>query len=201
GRGAVREAQRALRFRDRRARRRALRAGGRRGPVREQQADPPDHHLRQATAGGVQGCAVLARAGVRDRAAAVPRLRGEGGHAARACEGAERRAAEGGRERGVPQVPAGAIRGRGQLRARVGRRGVPRSTARGHEERDGEEIVTRLRAAVPYAAVLAVALYLYHATDAFAAMGREGQLSPAFWPRAVLGLLMLVCAWEIARAA
>jgi putative tricarboxylic transport membrane protein len=61
--------------------------------------------------------------------------------------------------------------------------------------------VTRLRAAVPYAAVFAVALYLYHATDAFAAMGREGQLSPAFWPRAVLGLLMLVCAWEIGRAA
>ena len=61
--------------------------------------------------------------------------------------------------------------------------------------------MTRLRAAVPYAAVLAAALYLYHATGAFAAMGREGQLSPAFWPRAVLGLLMLVCTWEIARAA
>ena len=61
--------------------------------------------------------------------------------------------------------------------------------------------MTRLRAAVPYAAVFAAALYLYHATDAFAAMGREGQLSPAFWPRAVLGLLMLVCAWEVARAA
>jgi len=61
--------------------------------------------------------------------------------------------------------------------------------------------VTRLRAGLPYAAVFAAALYLYHATDAFAAMGREGQLSPAFWPRAVLGLLMLVCAWEIARAA
>lgn len=61
--------------------------------------------------------------------------------------------------------------------------------------------MTRLRAAVPYAAVFAAALYLYHDTAAFAAMGREGQLSPAFWPRAVLGLLMLVCAWEVARAA
>jgi putative tricarboxylic transport membrane protein len=61
--------------------------------------------------------------------------------------------------------------------------------------------VTRLRAGVPYAAVFAAALYLYHGTAAFAAMGREGQLSPAFWPRAVLGLLMAVCAWEVARAA
>ena len=60
--------------------------------------------------------------------------------------------------------------------------------------------MTRLKVALPYAAVLAVALYLYQVTASFASLGREGQLSPAFWPRAVLMLLMLVCAFEIASA-
>ncbi|HET9578009.1 MAG TPA: tripartite tricarboxylate transporter TctB family protein [Usitatibacter sp.] len=59
----------------------------------------------------------------------------------------------------------------------------------------------KLRAIVPYAALLLVAAWLYGETGAFAALGREGQLSPAFWPRAVLTLLMIVCAMEIGRAA
>lgn len=59
----------------------------------------------------------------------------------------------------------------------------------------------RLRAALPYAAVLVVALLLWRQADTFAALGREGQLGPAFWPRAVLALLMVVCAAEIVRLA
>lgn len=57
----------------------------------------------------------------------------------------------------------------------------------------------RLRAVVPYAALLLVAGYLYGETDAFVRLGREGQLSPAFWPRAVLILLAFVSAVEIVR--
>ena len=59
----------------------------------------------------------------------------------------------------------------------------------------------KLRAALPYAAVLAGAAFLYQRTDAFAALGREGNLGPAFWPRAVLVLLMIVCALEMVRVA
>jgi putative tricarboxylic transport membrane protein len=59
----------------------------------------------------------------------------------------------------------------------------------------------KLRAALPYAAVLLGAAFLYAQTSAFAELGREGHLGPAFWPRAVLILLMIVCAAEIARVA
>ena len=59
----------------------------------------------------------------------------------------------------------------------------------------------KLRAALPYAAVLAAAAFLYADASGFAALGREGNLGPAFWPRAVLVLLMIVCAAEMVRVA
>ena len=59
----------------------------------------------------------------------------------------------------------------------------------------------KLRAMAPYAALLAGAAYLYHDSNAFAAAGKAGQLGPDFWPKAVLVLLMLVCAAELARVA
>lgn len=59
----------------------------------------------------------------------------------------------------------------------------------------------RLRAALPYAAVLAAAAFLFANTGSFAMLGREGNLGPAFWPRAVLVLLMIVCAAEMVRVA
>jgi putative tricarboxylic transport membrane protein len=59
----------------------------------------------------------------------------------------------------------------------------------------------KLRAALPYAAVLLCAVFFYGQTSDFAALGREGNLGPAFWPRAVLLLLMLVCVLEMVRAA
>jgi len=59
----------------------------------------------------------------------------------------------------------------------------------------------RLKPMLPYLALLAGAGFLYHDTARFAALGRPGQLGPDFWPRAVLVLLMLVCAFEIVRLA
>jgi putative tricarboxylic transport membrane protein len=59
----------------------------------------------------------------------------------------------------------------------------------------------RAKAIIPYAAVLAIAAFLYGNTASFAALGRPGQLGPDFWPKAVLVLLMVTCAIEIVRVA
>lgn len=59
----------------------------------------------------------------------------------------------------------------------------------------------RAKAIVPYAAMLAIAAFLYGRTASFAALGRPGQLGPDFWPKAVLVLLMVTCAIEILRVA
>jgi putative tricarboxylic transport membrane protein len=59
----------------------------------------------------------------------------------------------------------------------------------------------KAKAILPYAALLAGAAYLYHDAGSFAAAGKAGQLGPDFWPRAVLVLLMIVCAIEIGRHA
>src|SRR5690242_1532997 len=59
----------------------------------------------------------------------------------------------------------------------------------------------KAKAIAPYAALLAGAAYLYHDAGSFAAAGKAGQLGPDFWPRAILTLLMIVCAVEIVRRA
>lgn len=59
----------------------------------------------------------------------------------------------------------------------------------------------RAKAILPYAGILAGAAYLYHDAGSFAAAGKAGQLGPDFWPRAVLVLLMIVCAIEVGRHA
>ena len=59
----------------------------------------------------------------------------------------------------------------------------------------------RAKGIIPYAAVLAFAVFLFTRTAAFAALGRPGQLGPDFWPKAVLVLLMVTCAIEIVRVA
>jgi len=58
----------------------------------------------------------------------------------------------------------------------------------------------RLTGAAPYTVVFAGAAYLYVNAGSFAALARPGELGPQFWPRAVLILLMLVCASAIVRA-
>lgn len=59
----------------------------------------------------------------------------------------------------------------------------------------------RLKPMLPYAALFAGAVFLFHRTAKFASLGRPGQLGPDFWPRAVLTLLMIVCAFQIGRLA
>ena len=56
----------------------------------------------------------------------------------------------------------------------------------------------RLKAAAPYAALLAGAAYLFHDAGRFAYSARPGELGPDFWPKAILILLMLACGWELA---
>jgi len=58
----------------------------------------------------------------------------------------------------------------------------------------------RLVGAFPYAVLLVGAAYLYIDAGSVAALARSGELGPQFWPRLVLGVLMLVCAGAIARA-
>jgi putative tricarboxylic transport membrane protein len=58
-------------------------------------------------------------------------------------------------------------------------------------------MASRLKAAAPYAALLALAAYLFGDASHFAYSPRPGQLGPDFWPKAILVLLMLACAWEL----
>lgn len=62
-------------------------------------------------------------------------------------------------------------------------------------------MIAKLKALAPYAALFACAAYLYAKAGAFASAARPGQLGPDFWPRAVLALLMVVCACELVRRA
>lgn len=55
----------------------------------------------------------------------------------------------------------------------------------------------RLRAAWPWAAMLAVALYLYYVSGHFAFSARPGELGPDVWPRAIVVVLILVCAVRV----
>ena len=59
----------------------------------------------------------------------------------------------------------------------------------------------RLKAAAPYAALLAGAAYLFHDASRLAYSPRPGQLGPDFWPKAVLILLMLASGWQLLAAA
>jgi putative tricarboxylic transport membrane protein len=57
----------------------------------------------------------------------------------------------------------------------------------------------RLASAGPYAVVLCGAAYLYANAGRFASLARAGELGPDFWPRAILALLILVCAGAMLR--
>ncbi len=57
----------------------------------------------------------------------------------------------------------------------------------------------RIAKALPYALLLAGAGYFYHLAAGldFAAPG--GRIGPDFWPKAILGLLMASCAYELGK--
>ena len=59
---------------------------------------------------------------------------------------------------------------------------------------------TRIRAALPYAVLLAVAAVFYRFAGNFQFQAQPGTLGPDFWPKAALALMGLVCVYEIARA-
>jgi putative tricarboxylic transport membrane protein len=59
----------------------------------------------------------------------------------------------------------------------------------------------RWRRILPYVAVGAVALYLFHVASGIEYHARPGVLGPAFWPKLVLGLALATCALEIGRIA
>lgn len=57
----------------------------------------------------------------------------------------------------------------------------------------------RLKAQVPYVAVLLVAAYLFHQATQFAMDVPAGRVSPGLWPKIILGLAMLTCCYAILR--
>ncbi len=59
----------------------------------------------------------------------------------------------------------------------------------------------RLARALPYALVGLAFAYLYYVAAHIQYEHRPGTLGPDFWPKLVLGLALLVCAFEIARIA
>lgn len=60
-------------------------------------------------------------------------------------------------------------------------------------------VTDKLKAVVPYAALLAGAVFLYHEAGRFAYAAKPGELGPDVWPKAILLLLIAVCAYEIVR--
>ena len=58
----------------------------------------------------------------------------------------------------------------------------------------------RLARAAPYALLLALAGWLYFLAGRIEYVGPPDRIGPGFWPRAILALLALACAWEIARS-
>ena len=60
-------------------------------------------------------------------------------------------------------------------------------------------MIDKLKGSLPYAALLVGAAYLYLNAGQFQYAARPGELGPDVWPRAILVLLMGVCAWEVLR--
>lgn len=54
-----------------------------------------------------------------------------------------------------------------------------------------------LRRVAPYIAVLAVAILLYAVAERIAYIGKEGQIGPDLWPKAVLVLAMAAAVYQI----
>jgi putative tricarboxylic transport membrane protein len=59
---------------------------------------------------------------------------------------------------------------------------------------------TRIRAALPYAVLLAAAAVFYGIAGSIQFQAQPGMLGPDFWPKAALALMGLVCLYEIVRA-
>lgn len=62
-------------------------------------------------------------------------------------------------------------------------------------------VTDKLKAIVPYAALLAGAVFLYREAGHFVFATKAGELGPDVWPKAILLLLIAICAYEIVRRA
>jgi putative tricarboxylic transport membrane protein len=60
---------------------------------------------------------------------------------------------------------------------------------------------SKARRIAPYVIVLLIAAYLYYVANQFEFMARTGHLGPDFWPKAMLILMMVACAYEIIKQA
>lgn len=61
-------------------------------------------------------------------------------------------------------------------------------------------LASRIARAAPYAALLAVAAWLYVVAARIEYIGPQDRIGPDFWPKAILALLGLLCAYEIAKS-
>lgn len=59
----------------------------------------------------------------------------------------------------------------------------------------------RIRRALPYALLLAGAGYFYYLASGIDFVAPGGRIGPDFWPKAVLGLLIASCAYELVKIA
>ncbi len=57
----------------------------------------------------------------------------------------------------------------------------------------------RIRKALPYVLLLAGAGYFYYLATKFDFVAPGGRIGPDFWPKAVLGLLIATCAYELLK--
>ena len=57
----------------------------------------------------------------------------------------------------------------------------------------------RYVSALPYVAVLAAGAFFLYLTSRIDFSAPRGRIGPDFWPRAVLGLMVLVCVYEIVK--
>lgn len=52
---------------------------------------------------------------------------------------------------------------------------------------------------IPYAVIFFVCAYFYYLADQFKYAARPNHLGPGFWPKALLGLTMAVCLYEVIK--
>lgn len=63
----------------------------------------------------------------------------------------------------------------------------------------GVDAGRRWVSALPYVAVLAAAAVFLYLTGRIDYVAPRGRIGPDFWPRAILGLLVIVCVYEVAK--
>lgn len=60
-------------------------------------------------------------------------------------------------------------------------------------------MMDRLKAQVPYVVVLLISGYLFYRSTQFDFDAPRGRIGPDVWPKVILGLAMLTCAYEIVK--